>query len=46
MAVNLTAYGFLNYYNVLQMVKPSNHNNLPKNTSDTLIGDDPTGTHQ
>jgi hypothetical protein len=46
MAVNLTAYGFLDNYNVLQTVKPLNHNNLPKNKSDILIGDDPTGTHQ
>jgi len=46
MSVNLTVHVFLDYYNVLQLVKLSDHNNLRKNKSDTLIGDDPTGTHQ
>jgi len=46
MAVILTVYSFLDYYNVLELVKPSSHNNMHKNKSSTLIGDDPTGTHE
>jgi hypothetical protein len=46
MEVNLKVYGFLVYYNVLHLVKPSSHNNLHKNKSNKLIGDAHTGTHQ
>jgi hypothetical protein len=46
MAENLTVYGFLEYYNVLQLAKPSSRNNQHKNKSNALNGDAPTGTHQ
>jgi hypothetical protein len=39
-------YGFLQRYNVLQMVKHWNNNNPNKNKTNTLIGDTSTGTHQ